>query len=153
MLVPVGLEVPPELSFYKRQSNMKKIIFFFFLSFYVLANSQAQNITINEDPNISSMMSRMVQLNWLQENVDGWRIQILATTDRIKMEDVKREFLGRYPNIPINWVHSKPYYKLQAGAFATKLEAIRLLHELKQTYPSAYPAKDQNINPRELVGL
>ena len=120
-------------------------------SFTVL---QAQSsITVEEEPTITSMMNRMVELNRYKETIEGWRIQILATTDRRKMEEVRQKFQSRHPKISIDWTHTKPYYKLRAGAFTSKLEATRLLYQLKKDYPSAYPAKDTNIRPSELVGL
>ena len=112
-----------------------------------------QNVVINEDPKISDMMARMVEINRSDNKLNGWRIQILATTDRQKLEDAKSRFLAKYPALSINWVHAKPYYKLRVGAFTSKLEAVQLLHRLKRDYPSAYPAKDNSITPRELVGL
>ena len=112
----------------------------------------AQEVTITEDPVITEMMDRFAADNKKRTTVEGWRIQILATTDRQKMERSKQNFQYRYPNIPVYWEHSKPYYKLRAGAFATKLEAIRLLYLLKEYYPSAYPAKDKKIRPEELAG-
>ncbi|MEL6863653.1 MAG: SPOR domain-containing protein [Bacteroidota bacterium] len=130
---------------------MKKILVFLLASSIVTLLS-AQNVSIDEEPAISRMMDRMVQINKNTVGIEGWRIQILATTDRLKMEKAKEEFLAKYPRIPVDWTHSKPYYKLRAGAFATKLEAQRLLYRLKSDYPSAYPAKDSSINPRELIG-
>ena len=97
-------------------------------------------------------MERMIEITRNQNQVEGWRIQILATTDRRKMEDAKSRFLANYPQLAGNWIHAKPFYKLRAGAFTSRLDAIRLLHELKRDYPSAYPAKDNNIEPRELIG-
>lgn len=112
----------------------------------------AQNVQINEAPAITRMMEAFVNQNKEQASVDGYRIQILATTDRQRVEDVKQGFRYRYPNIPIDWVHTKPHYKLRAGAFSTKLEALRLLYILKRDYPSAYLAKDRFIRPEELIG-
>ncbi|MEM9917799.1 MAG: SPOR domain-containing protein [Bacteroidota bacterium] len=114
--------------------------------------SKAQAVVVKEDPQISRMMERMIEINRNQNQVEGWRIQILATTDRRKMEDAKSRFLANYPQLAVNWIHAKPFYKLRAGAFTSRLDAIRLLHELKRDYPSAYPAKDNNIEPRELIG-
>lgn len=130
---------------------MKKSLFFLlctFCSFFVL---EAQNITINEDYPISQMMDAYIAENKSTSRVEGWRIQIMATTDRRKMEAAKSEFLVKYPQIKVDWTHSKPYYRLRAGAFSTKLEAVRLLYQLKRDYPSAYPAKDNKINPEELI--
>jgi len=132
---------------------MKYILITLFVFFTAISFSSAQSVIVNEDNVITRMMFRMTQLNQTKGTVEGWRIQILATTDRRKLEDEKRKFQSQYPQYGVDWTHEKPYYKLKAGAFSTKLEAARLLHILKKDYPSAYPAKDNNINPRELLGI
>lgn len=111
----------------------------------------AQNIQVNEDPLITQMMERFVEINKSRTNVEGWRIQILATTERQKLETTRQNFQYRYPNIPIDWVHSKPYYKLRAGAFTTKLEALRLKHILERDYSGIYLVRDDNIRPSEFI--
>ena len=130
---------------------MKKFVFIFLCILGNLVLVEAQNININEDYPISQMMESYIAKNKSTYNVEGWRIQIMATTDRLKMEAAKSDFLSKYPNVKVDWTHSKPYYRLRAGAFATKLEAVRLLYKLKRDYPSAYPAKDNSINPQELI--
>ncbi len=113
--------------------------------------AQAQNIQVNEDPLITKMMERFVEINKSRTSVEGWRIQVLATTDRQKLEVTRQNFQYRYPNIPIDWVHSKPYYKLRAGAFVTKLEALRLKHILERDYSGIYLVRDDNIRPAEFI--
>lgn len=130
---------------------MKKLISFIAFAIVCGSFSNAQNVSIKEDFPIDKMMETFVTKNKSTHQIDGWRIQVMATTDRQKMEDAKGEFLLRYPDIHIDWTHSKPYYRLRAGAFIAKLDAIRLLYKLKEYYPSAYPAKDNNINPQELI--
>ena len=120
------------------------------LSWCSLGN--AQDVQIFEEPMITRMMDRFVEINKSKANVDGWRIQILATTDRQKLESVKQSFRYQYPNVPIDWIHSKPYYKLRAGAFSTKLEALRLKYILEQEYSGIYLVRDDAIRPEELIG-
>ena len=112
----------------------------------------AQNVQINEEPVITEMMDRFATINKGKINVEGYRIQILATTDRKRLASVKQGFQYRYPNVAVDWIQTPPYYKLRAGAFATKLEALRLLHILKRDYSNAYLAIDKNIRPFELIG-
>lgn len=132
---------------------MNRTLFLFIgIVFIALNSSIAQDISVTEEAAITEMMERFTDENKSRTSVEGWRIQLLATTDRQKMERSKQTFQYRYPNIPVDWEHSKPYYKLRAGAFATKLEAIRLLYLLKEDYPSAYPAKDKKIRPEEMAG-
>lgn len=111
---------------------------------------QAQ-VNIKEEPPIVKMMESYVATNKARATVEGWRIQILATTDRQRLETVKQTFQYRYPNVPIDWVHSNPYYQLRAGAFLTKLEALRLKYILEQDYSGIYLVKDDKIKPEELV--
>lgn len=130
-------------------SRLQLLLFGFLLFSFGLS---AQNVQIIEEPPITTMMDRFVEINKAKANVDGWRIQILATTDRQKLETVKQTFRYQYPNIPIDWIHSKPYYKLRAGAFATKLEALRLKYILEQEYSGIYLVRDDAIRPEELIG-
>jgi hypothetical protein len=124
----------------------------FSLFLFFASQSVAQNVQVTEEPAITDLMDAFISQNKEREHLEGFRIQILATTDRQRVESVKQGFRYRYPNIPIDWVHAKPHYKLRAGAFVTKLEALRLLYILKEDYPSAYLAKDRFINPEELIG-
>lgn len=97
-------------------------------------------------------MERFAENNKSKSYVSGWRVQIMATPDRQRLESVKQSFQYRYPSVPVDWVHSAPYYKLRAGAFSTKLEALRLKYILERDYPGIYLVKDDAIRPRELIG-
>ena len=120
-----------------------------FLFFFV--SLQAQSITESVDSKVVQLMERFVDQNKSQPTVSGWRIQILATNDRQNMESALRRFEYLYPSIPADWVHTKPYYKVRAGAFATKRDALRTLYILKEDYPGAYPVQDNQIRPEELL--
>lgn len=115
-------------------------------------SASAQDIYVEEDEPIGQMMERFAELNKSRKFVPGWRVQIIATADRSRLETVKQSFQYRYPNIPVDWEHKKPYYKLRAGAFPTKLEAMRLKYILEQDYPGIYLVKDDDIRPEELIG-
>lgn len=132
--------------------NMHRIFYLLLFISTCVGSLEAQSMVINEEPAVAELMNNFISINKSMVNVDGWRIQLLATTDRNKMENAKQNFQYQYPNIAVNWVHEKPYYKLRAGAFASKLEATRMLYILKREYPGAYPAKDRQIRPGELAG-
>lgn len=123
-------------------------LFFLLVGIHPLCS---QSVTIHEDPIITQMVERYVENNKSKTNIEGWRLQILATTDRQKLEQVMETFRYLYPSIATNWVHNRPYYKLRAGAFLTKLEALRLKYVLQTEYPGSYPVKDQDIKPAELM--
>ncbi len=116
--------------------------FFLFLLLISGVNSQAQNIIINEDPEIRRIIDQYAATNRMYPMTEGWRIQLIAATDRNQMEQVKQKFMRDFPSIPVDWIHASPYYKLRAGAFQTKLDASKILHKIKKRHPSAYLVKD-----------
>ena len=132
---------------------MKKLLFALLCTFLWIHTAQAQNVKVTEEGSLAQMLTRHVQSNKSNSFVQGWRVQILSTSDRSKVEKAKQDFLRDNPGISVDWTHSKPYYRLRAGAFSSKLDAMRLLHQLKRDYPSAFPAKDPSISLREIVGL
>jgi len=111
-----------------------------------------QSIQINEDFRVAEMLDRHIQANKSQPTIEGWRIQILSTSDRAKAELEKGKFRATFPEFPVDWIHVKPNYKLRAGAFASKLDALEALNKIKKAFPSAYTAKVRDMNPREIVG-
>ncbi len=128
---------------------------YLFLSLFLLVTSFgfAQKGSLIEDPIVAKMMAQFAETNKSKRTVEGWRIQIASTTDRRQMEDALRTFESKYPTVPVNWIHAKPYYQLRVGAFTSKMESLRLLSYLKMDYPSAYPAQDNAIRPAELAGI
>lgn len=108
-------------------------------------------VSIVEDGAIRQLFDRYVSNNKSSEMVTGYRIQLIATTDRIKMENEMERFVESYPEFAVDWIHSKPYYKLRVGAYATKLEAFPSLYKIKKDFPGAYLAKDNAINIKELA--
>lgn len=119
--------------------------------FGAFATLSAQSVQVKASPVITQMESRFVQRNKAQLVTEGWRVQILATTDRQNLETVRQNFQYQYPNVLVDWVHSKPYYKLRAGAFQTKLEAMRLKHILERDFEGLYLVRDEAINRRDLL--
>lgn len=107
--------------------------------------------TVSADYPIEQMMAKWKELNRAQKTVSGWRVQLIATTDRRQMDAVLSAFKTNYPDIPIDWLHDKPYYKVQAGACPTKLEAMALQYRLKASYPAGYVVQSNSISPADLA--
>jgi hypothetical protein len=111
----------------------------------------AQDVQVNMDPAIEQLVRTWVAQNRANPRIDGWRIQIMSSTDRQRVDATKTQFLNQYPTMLADWVHEKPYYKLRVGAFHTRQEAMSFLLQLKYTYPDAYPTRDPNIHPRDFL--
>lgn len=128
---------------------MKNIIYTIFCFLFFSIELQAQ-VLINEDVAVTSLVQQHVDQNRTSYSISGWRIQLMATTDRRKVEKGESKFIQNHPTISVKWEHAKPYYKLKAGAFATKLDATRVLKKLKKDYPSALLVRS-NVSISEIL--
>jgi len=128
-----------------------KLIFAFSIVFAgMVTHAFAQEIQLNEDPKITQLFRNWTNNNRANPSIEGWRVQIMATPDRQQVEDARNRFRIQYPEVPAEWMHEKPYYKLRVGAFRNKLEALAFIEALIG-YAGAYPSKDANIHPRDFL--
>lgn len=114
------------------------------------SNLWAQEVQLNEDPKVTQVMKAWINTNRTQPKMEGWRVQIMASTDRVQVEKGRTQFRTEYPDVVANWIQEQPYYKLRVGAFRTKQEALAFISQLTG-WPGAYPAKDANIHPRDFL--
>ena len=111
----------------------------------------AQRVLVNAEPGIQQLFQAWTAQNRSNPRIEGWRVQIASSTDRQSIESIRAQFLSLYPNVPANWVHDPPYYKLRVGAFSTRQEALAFLLQVRYTYPHAYTTRDPNIHPRDFI--
>jgi hypothetical protein len=130
---------------------MLKIIVALLLAAWLSGPLPAQDIQVNEPPRVTDLMKAWQNANRSQARVSGWRVQILSTNDRSIADAARNRFRGEYPDLPAEWVHERPYYKLRVGAFRTRAEAMQLIADLSATYPGCYPAQDPAIHPRDFL--
>lgn len=110
----------------------------------------AQEIQLNEEPKVTQLFRNWTNNNRANPHIEGWRVQIMASPDRQQVEDARNRFRVQHPDVPAEWTHEKPYYKLRVGAFRNKLEALAFMETLVG-YAGAYPSKDANIHPRDFL--
>ena len=56
------------------------------------------------------------------------------------------EFSEKYHGIPVYRSYVNPYFKVTAGDFRSKSEAMQLLQKIRQEFPSAFIVKEKSIN-------
>lgn len=132
------------------KSPFMKICCLLLPALFFASEAFAQEIQINEDPAVTQMVRAWTNNNRAEPHLSGWRVQIMASTDRQQVENGRDRFRTEYPDVPADWVLEKPYYKLRVGAFRSKQEALGFISDL-DGWPGAYPAKDSNIHPRDFL--
>ena len=129
---------------------MIKIALSLFCLFFVCQTTSAQEVQLNETPEVAELYKTWTNQNRSMPHIEGWRVQIMASTDRTQIEAGRVRFRTAYPEVPVEMIHEKPYYKLKVGAFKSRLEALAFITNLSE-FAGAYPAKDSQIHPRDFL--
>ena len=130
---------------------MKQIaytIIFTFLSGFLYSQGNV-NFTYSSD--IERMKSAFISHNKSNDEIKGWRIQIITTDDRRKMESAIATFKSMYPGVNHSWNHVPPYYRVKVGAYENKMQLMAFLLDLKQDFSGVIPVVE-NIRKSELIG-
>lgn len=107
-------------------------------------------VTIKETSSIVQLMRSYKTAKQSETTIKAWRIQIITTDDRRKMEQARYKFRSLYPDIKSSWVHESPYYKVKVGAYKTKIELQGFLMELKGHFRGVIPIVEQ-IKKEDLI--
>ena len=116
-----------------------RFVFLFLSMFFLLTTgAKAQDIYVNEEPSVTNLVKKFIEWNEEKNYVNGWRIQIINTDDRRKMERAMNKFRSKFPYISnVVWEQVSPYYRVKVGGFNSKLKAQAFLDEVKKYFPSA----------------
>jgi hypothetical protein len=128
---------------------MRIIILLFTFSSIATFSSMAQ-INIVEEPSIIKLMQVYKSKNAQTPITRGWRIQIVATSDRMEMEKAYEKFEMLYPDVDYTWEHNPPYYQVRVGAYEKKEDLEATLLEMKKEFPLSIPVQD-DIAKQDLV--
>jgi hypothetical protein len=106
-------------------------------------------VTVVKDPRIDSLISKRAELNKKDGDITirtngpivsqmGYRVQIYYGSDRRAVYKEQARFASLYPNLITYITYREPNYYLRAGDFRTRLEAQKLMSELRSTYPTLF---------------
>ncbi len=81
----------------------------------------------------------------IKNKVDGFRIQLMASTDIEKLR-AKKDAIESELNLKIYIEHDEPYYKVYAGDFTKRGKADKALVKVKESgYPDAWIVRTKVI--------
>ena len=66
------------------------------------------------------------------------------------METAVSKFKSMYPNVPLEWNHMPPYYRVKVGAYENKMQLMGFLLDLKKDFRGVIPVVE-DINKSELI--
>ena len=126
-----------------------KLIILVFIYLVSLTLGSAQSI-VTEEPSVRELMYKFERLAKETEEIDGWRIKIINTTDRRQMERARYKFNQLYPDKVSKSEYVNPYYSVRTGAYEKRIDLEAFLSELKEHFHNAIPVRDR-IKKEEIV--
>lgn len=134
---------------------MKEVIVVLLCFFSFGSFAQTRGIvTIEKDPRIDSLIAKRISLNTNHATVPaqgsgtvkqgpimpqmGYRVQVFYGSDRREVFNQQSKFNVMYPSLNTYITYKQPNYYLRVGDFRTKLEAERLLNELRSEFPTLF---------------
>ncbi|MGM0613037.1 MAG: SPOR domain-containing protein [Bacteroidota bacterium] len=131
---------------------------FILIGFFVLAclGSFAQakgEVNIHEPDDVKKLVEKHISINEELDGIPGYRIQIFSDSgsdSKGNAKKAKAKFRKKYSEINAYIIFDAPNYKVEIGDFIHKLEAQRVLHQIKNDYPGSYVVSEPEMEIPEL---
>ena len=105
---------------------------------------------VREEPEVQAMLEKYKEINSDNPYIKGYRIQIIVSSERQRLESTQRKFNQLFPEMGSDWNFVRPYYKLKTGAFRSKLDALPTLMRIKKHFSGAIEVID-DIDSKDLL--
>ncbi|MCZ4245176.1 SPOR domain-containing protein [Pedobacter punctiformis] len=127
---------------------MKTIyVLIFSLLLFKASFAQKGEVTVIKDPLIDSLIAKRIEVYKSSGEVKpnkaivssyGYRVQIFYGSDRREVFNEQARFKNSYPKVNTYIVYKEPNYYIRVGDFRTRLEAQRLMNELRPNFPTLF---------------
>ena len=123
------------------------LTFIFSLFFFTACFAQKGEVTVIKDPLIDSLIAKRAEVYKTTGEVKignpivsayGYRVQIFYGSDRREVFNQQARFKNLYPKFNTYLVYKEPNYYVRVGDFRTRLEAQRLINEIRPTFPTLF---------------
>lgn len=120
------------------------VAFFILLSTITVAQTRG-TVTVIKDAGIDSVLTRRLTLskqgnstNSTSVTANGYRVQFFVSSNRNEAYNAQAKFNDMYPGYKTYIIYSEPNFKVRAGDFRTRLEATRLMQQLRGQFTSLF---------------
>ncbi|MDG1331592.1 MAG: SPOR domain-containing protein [Crocinitomicaceae bacterium] len=122
-------------------------VFFFVTS---LSFAQSGEVTVIKDSRIDGLVSKEGAIDppAINPQIDGFRIQLFFDSERSAINDARGTFISKYPRIDTYTTYSAPNFFLRVGDFRTRLEAEKVMDDLKSFFPTSFIVQEKINLPR-----
>jgi len=133
------------LSYKKANTGLIRYCIFFMLIFSsAMASAQTRGtVEVIKDPLIDTLMARRTSIGVKAglpgaETASGYRVQIFFGSSRQAAYDAQAKMNEEYPELRTYISYIEPNFKVRAGDFRTRLEAQKLVEEVRPMFTSIF---------------
>ncbi len=113
-----------------------------------LCFAQQGTVTINQAPELDTLLALKKEMNVSDSDSDRYKIQIFSG-DRTGAEKAMTKFEDAFNKIPSLLVYETPNYKVWVGNFRSRLEADRALVKIKKEFGDAFRFRPKKKDKKE----
>lgn len=143
--------------------TMKKLLLL--LSIFFLKSSFAQDtssVVIHKDPRVDLLIARQAGINTATKKampriMQGYRLMVANTNSREEAIAAKTKLYTYFPELKAYLIYQAPFFKLKAGNFKTRDEAVKYQKQMSNFFPKGVfvindrvelkPEKDEEASP------
>ena len=106
--------------------------------------AEQANVRVNRTPAVDTALKRYIPDNSARR-VHGYRIRLFfdnKQSARNESEKTENLFKENFPTIPVYRSYVNPYFKVVAGDYRTKSDAMRELSAIREIFPNAFIIKE-----------
>ncbi|MEO8149248.1 MAG: SPOR domain-containing protein [Bacteroidia bacterium] len=121
--------------------NLKLLVILItgFVMLIVYANAQPAT---GSESQMDALVNKHISINQKKQAMPGYRVQIYFGAKREAATEIKNGFNQSFPDIPAYLLYQQPNFKVRVGDCKTRLEAVKILELIKNTYEVAFIVKD-----------
>jgi len=141
-------------------SNIAGCIFFIIIFIPATVHAQTRGtVEVVKDPRIDTLAAKRASLkvngapaaNYLTTN-NGYRVQIYNGSNRKEAYNAQAKFNSLYADMRTYISYTEPDFKVRAGDFRTRLEAEKLMQELRGKFTSLFIIAGKINPPKTTTG-
>ncbi|WP_245845730.1 SPOR domain-containing protein [Mucilaginibacter xinganensis] len=114
-------------------------------------------VQVIKDPLLDTLIARRSTLGSgrssanAPQTANGYRVQIFFGSSRQAAYDAQARFNDEYPELRTYIIYTEPNFKVRAGDFRTRLEAQKLVSEVRSMFTSIFIIPEKINLPKPLL--
>jgi hypothetical protein len=97
-------------------------------------NLELTGVVIHADPRLDILTKKKMASPGVIRSGRGFRVQIYNGNDRGKANNIKMDFMRRFPGVRVYMSYVQPQFRVKAGDFRSRADAHKLSDQLNSLY-------------------